>query len=75
MGGRTKEKGSDSDKCQSRSKCKRNGKMRCFCYKEYGHMRRDCLERVDRNKGNSPSIMLAKEYEECLKVKFLLVVF
>lgn len=64
VGGRTKGKGSESDKCQSRSKSRGNGKMQCFHCKEYGHIRRDYLDRSDRKKGDNPSTTLAEEHEQ-----------
>lgn len=59
MGGRTNEKGYESDKSRSRSKSRGKGKMRCFRCKEYDHMRRDS----NRKKGNNPITTLVDEQE------------
>lgn len=44
-------KGSKSSRSKSRGK----GRVQCFYCKEFRHIKRDCLECVNKNKGDSPS--------------------
>lgn len=53
-------RGSQSGKTKSREK----GKVQCFYYKEFSHIKRNCLERANSCKGDSPRIVVAKEENE-----------
>lgn len=40
-----------------RSKSKRKSRMQCFFSMEYDHIKRDCPQRVNKNKGDSPNVV------------------
>lgn len=48
---------------RSMFKSKGKGKVQCFHYKKYDHIKRDCPERVDMKKIDNPSTTLADEQE------------
>lgn len=48
----------------SRSKSKRKDKIYYFHCKEYGHIKKNCLERVDMRKCDNLSTTIAKEQGE-----------